>query len=174
MAALRLPSSLKALLTTPRPRRPRDSAVLDLAALNGFRSSEIAAVNRNDVDLKQRRIHRHGRHRSYWQPLLVTDVKVWETLLSGLGQEAQEPVFTSVRGNRLSRVDVWRILRSIGRQEKQKKPLTTRRLRRILGTTVAKKHKQSPSTTAAVLGLTHLDSVQRYHPRPDWSDYPVE
>ena len=171
MLTLALPNRLQALLSSEKPRSPRNAAILDLAALNGFRASEIAAVNLEDVDLAQRKIQRQLRGQSYWQPLNVTRWESWQTLCAaGFGDNA--PLFVSTRSVRLTRIDVWRVLRQIGHEAKLRSPLTTRGLRQVIGKTLAAKHGQPAETTVAALGLAHLNSVQRYYATPDWSDYP--
>jgi len=171
MSTLALPRHLQALLSSERPRSPRNAAILDLAALNGFRASEIVAVNREDIDLAQRKIQRRLRGRSYWQPLNMTRWESWQTLCAAeSGNNA--PLFVSARSVRLTRIDVWRVLRQIGHEAKLRSPLTTRGLRQVIGKTLAAKHEQRAETTAAALGLAYLNGVQRYYATPDWSDYP--
>lgn len=172
MAKLLLPQKLEAVLLSDEPRSHRDAAMLDLAVLNGYRASEIAAVNRADINLKKRLIQRHRGDRVYWQPLLATHWTGWKMLIAA-APDSDSPLFVSVRGIRLSRVDVWRVLRGIGRNEKLRKPLHTRWLRHVLGSTLSNRHCQPAETTAAALGLAHLNGVQGYHRKPKWDKYPT-
>lgn len=172
MSRLLLPQMVESVLAPSERRSPRDSALLDLAVLNGFRASEIVAVNRGHIDLEACRIQRIRAKSSYWQPLLSCDWTPWVTLTSAAAKD-QSPLFTSRQGRRLTRVDVWRLLRKIGEAEEMAQPLHTRALRHVLGRALAEQHQLPAQTIAAALGISHLNGTARYLPSPSWDDYPA-
>lgn len=171
---LRLPATLDRLRSAAETSTfaDRDTVILELTLLNGFRPSEIAALDMVDVKIATPQIRRRMRGcRPRWQPLLIDNVASWTRLCMRENVQADAAFLETWQGSRISRVDVWRILRGLGTKAGIKKPVHARRIRKILAYTLARRHAQRAELVADVLALKGLQGVSAFLPRTDWSPF---
>lgn len=99
----------------------RDSCLILLAFRHGYRISELLSLSFSDIDLEDGRIfiRRLKNGLSTIHPLMPDEreaLKTWqkERTRWKCTVEEEEAIFISVRGNRLSRKQAWRIIRQAG------------------------------------------------------------
>lgn len=115
--------------TTPYYRN-RDLALMNLLIKSGIRRAEIVNLNISDIDLQQARIwiKRKGGNEGYI-PLLDELVKDLEVYLKTLSRSADQPLFMSKRGQRLSASSVWHLVKKYALKAGLSKKLTVHSLR---------------------------------------------
>lgn len=172
MPTLALPAVLREICTAAAKGRwpARAVVIADLAILNGFGAGQIAALDCGDVDIVAGLIRRVRRERAWWMPLSCSNTTLWKELLGS--SQPSAPLLVSRTGLRLSRVDVWRVLRDLGVQAQLKKPLNTRRTRKVFGYVLGRRNDQPAEAIAAALGNRGLEGIRDYLPAPKWADFP--
>lgn len=148
---------------TKHLRAHRNAALIEAIVLNGLRICEVIALRQADVDLEGMRIRRDGE--AVWLPLRTRQVEAWHSLVRP--RQKHTPFFPP-----LSRVSVWRILRAAGEEAGLKKPLNSRRARRVLGFTLGRRHDVPARTLGVALGVRDPRSVERYLQPLDLDELP--
>ena len=145
-------------------RANRNAALIEAIVLNGIRICEVIALRQADVDVKKMRIRRAPD--AEWLPLRTCQVEAWHSLVRPRLKHAS--FFPP-----LSRVSIWRILRAAGHDAGLRKPLNSRRARRVLGFTLGRRHCVPARTLSVALGVQDARSVQRYLEPIDLSGLPT-
>ncbi|MFM7034216.1 MAG: site-specific tyrosine recombinase [Planctomycetia bacterium] len=115
------PEQVDRLLSSPEPETPsgcRDRAVLELLYATGCRASEVSAMQVDDIHLAERFCTCHGKgDKERVVPLgrrAITAIRSWlDGPRPAFAVRAGHPTWAvlSSRGNRLSRMRIWEIVR---------------------------------------------------------------
>ena len=144
-------------------RASRNTALLEAIVLNGLRICEVIGLRQSDVDVKRMLIRRNCE--SPWMPLRTQDRGAWTSMVR---QQKRNPPFFPP----LSRVTIWRILRAAGEDAGLRKPMNSRRARRVLGYMLGRTHDLPARTLAIALGVKDPRSIERYLQPPSLDDLP--
>lgn len=182
------PSELRQLFAVPGTDTPvglRDTTLLRLLALSGFRASEVCQIDVDQVSLEEREIIlRRGKGKR--DRMAFFDVRTRDVLAMYLVQARpllassnDRPLLVTTRGNRMHRVGVGRIVDEHVRRAKLRKHITPHSLRRTFCTLMLQAgvnlkaiaelagHKCLATTaTYTKVDITTLSAVYREaHPR---------
>lgn len=146
--------------TTPYFRH-RDMAIMKLLLKSGLRRAEVISLNIEDVDLNHgsMRITRKGNKQQVLplHPDLVADLTAYiehENRHSG-------PLFMSKRGNRLSAVELWHLVKKYAKAAGLSKTVTVHSLRHSFASTLLGQNV-STSYIQSLMGHQHLSTTARY------------
>ena len=119
---------------------PRDYAILSLLAYSGLRVSELCNLRVEDVDLGERVVYVHSG-KGDKDRIVVISEKAAEAIEAYLLQREDELdyLFSSRKSERISRVQVFRIVREYAEKAGIKKKVTPHVLRHTLATTMLKR-----------------------------------
>ncbi|MEA3310168.1 MAG: tyrosine-type recombinase/integrase [Chloroflexota bacterium] len=162
---------------------PRDIALLELLAATGLRVSEVAALQRRDLELqprsgwvtvregkgrKRRRVPVHARARRALRAHFVARgiLSPEETALAELATTI--PVFLSRTGKRLSAYAIWYTVKKYARLAKLA-GVTPHTFRHTVATRLVRNPEIDMVTAATFLGHTRLETTARYS-RPNEDD----
>ncbi len=119
---------------------PRDYAILSLLAYSGLRVSELCNLRVEDVDLSERVVYVHSG-KGDKDRIVVISEKAAEAIEAYLLQrdDEMEYLFSSRKSEKISRVQVFRIVREYAERAEIKKKVTPHVLRHTLATTMLKR-----------------------------------
>lgn len=152
----------------------RDLMLAKLLLDTGLRRSEVTGLNISDVDLsKQRlRVKRKGNREEYViiHPELAKDLKKYLRLIN---RGADEPLFLSKKGQRLSSSSIWHLIKMYSRKAGFNGNVTVHSLRHTFGTTLmnqglslpfiqALMGHRSPQTTSRYLHLQNNELIAAF------------
>jgi integrase/recombinase XerD len=157
------------LLEAPDPSTPiglRDRAILEVLYATGLRASELVHLRRTDVDLelglvrafgkgRKERLVPLGRVAAQW---VVKYEKVRERLVEGKGEA---PLFVSNRGEGLSRMGLWGIVRRHAVAAGVERTLTPHVLRHSFASHMLERGADLRSLQA-MLGHADISTTQIY------------
>lgn len=117
--------------------RERDLMLIKLFLKTGLRRAEVVRLNVSDVDLSKRtlRVKRKGNRETYLSvhDELADDLQKY---LRTIKREANEPLFMSKRGKRLSASSIWHLVKMYSRKAGFNGDVTVHSLRHTFGTTL--------------------------------------
>ncbi len=119
---------------------PRDYAIISLLAYSGLRVSELCNLKIEDVDFNERIVYvRSGKGDK--DRIVVVSPKVIEALQNYLytREDDMEYLFASQKSNKISRVQVFRIVKKYAKKAGIKKEVTPHVLRHTLATTLLRR-----------------------------------
>lgn len=168
--SLHLPDHVARLARIPETHvfADRNVVIVETSLFHGFGSTDIAALNIEDVDLVKQRIRRRGS--VHWLPLHSSHLASWSRLVDGVG--ATSPLCRSKSGRRMSRVDIWRVLRRVGIEGQLPQALHSRRARKWVGHAMARRACVDPQTLALAMGVSDLRAIAPYLPLGDVEHLP--
>lgn len=144
----------------------RNSCMIQMCFLHGFRINEITALTLQDIDLPGKRIYiRRARQGisgyHYLQPKEIISLQRW--LLARKSYPVRNDfVFISSRGNKITRQRFYQIIRECCELAKFKQYIHPRMLRHACGYELDKKGIDNDSIQDH-LGYRNLKSIPRYH-----------
>ncbi len=130
---------VKNLLNAAR-NNPRDYAIISLLAYSGLRVSELCNLRVEDVDLNERVIYVHSG-KGDKDRIVVISEHAAEAIENYLFQREDNLIylFASQKGEKISRVQVFRIVKKYAKIAGIKKNVTPHVLRHTLATTLLKR-----------------------------------
>ncbi len=130
---------VKKLLDAAR-ENPRDYAIISLLAYSGLRVSELCDLRIEDIDLKERIVYVHSGKGDKDRIVVVSQeaVDAVENYLSKR-EDSLEYLFSSQKSERITRVQVFRIVKKYAKIAGIKKNVTPHVLRHTLATTLLKR-----------------------------------
>lgn len=142
--------------------RDRDLALMNILIKTGIRRAEIVNLDVSDVDLVQARIwvKRKGGSEGYI-PLLDELVEDLGKYLKTLNKDANQPLFTSKRGNRLSASSVWHLVKVYARKADLNPKITVHSLRHGFATKLHQSGVSIP-TIQKLMGHRSPTTTYRY------------
>lgn len=147
----------------------RNLVIVEAALLHGFGSTEIAGLNVEDVDLVERRIRRPGS--AHWLPLHSSHPTSWRRLAEGAAEPSRS-LCLSKSGRRMTRVDIWRVLRRVGIEGGLPWALHSRRARKWVGHALARRVGVDSQSLALAMGISDLRAIASYLPPGDVQHLP--
>jgi len=183
------PNQVDRLLTTPDTSSPtgnRDCAVLELLYATGCRASEVSSMKVSDIHLSEKFCTCHGKgDKQRVVPLgrrAITSLSDWlkntRPSFAACGTNSEWAVLSS-RGNRLSRMRIWEIVRAHAKRAGVPPDIGPHTLRHSFATHLVSggvdlRHVQEMlghASIATTQRYTHVDSSrlqgihQKFHPR---------
>jgi integrase/recombinase XerD len=163
------PAQVESVLAAPDTAEPlglRDRAILEVLYATGLRASELVHLRRTDVDLelglvrafgkgRKERLVPLGRVAAQW---VVKYEKVRERLVEGKGEA---PLFVSNRGEGLSRMGLWGIVRRHAVAAGVERTLTPHVLRHSFASHMLERGADLRSLQA-MLGHADISTTQIY------------
>ncbi|WP_425602292.1 tyrosine-type recombinase/integrase [Luteimonas aquatica] len=148
----------------------RNVVIVEAALLHGLGSTEIAALNAGDVDLA-RRCFRRPRSKA-WLPLHTSHWASWHRLTESA--DPSRPLCQSKSGRRMTRVDIWRVLRRVGIEGGLQRALHSRRARKWVGHALARRERVDPASLALAMGVSDLRAIAAYLPTGATWSFPTQ
>jgi len=144
----------------------RNSCMIQMCFLHGFRINEITALTLSDVDFPGKRIYihraRHGVSGYHpWQPKEVISLQRW-LLARECYPAHSDLLFLSSRGNKMTRQRFYQIIRECCELARLKQNVHPRMLRHACGYELGKKGIDDDSIQD-YLGYRNLKSILRYN-----------
>ncbi len=130
---------VKRLLEVSR-ENPRDYAIISLLAYSGLRVSELCNLRLEDVDFNERVIYVHSG-KGDRDRIVVVSARVIEAIQDYLltREDDMEYLFSSQKSEKISRVQVFRIVKKYAKKAGIKKEVTPHVLRHTLATTLLRR-----------------------------------
>ena len=130
---------VKRLLDVAR-ENPRDYAIISLLAYSGLRVSELCNLRIEDIDLNERIVYVHSGKGDKDRIVVISQeaVNAIENYLSAR-EDSLEYLFSSQKSERITRVQVFRIVKKYAKIAGIKKNVTPHVLRHTLATTLLKR-----------------------------------
>mgnify|MGYP000312396900 CR=1 FL=1 len=118
---------------------PRDYAILSFLAYSGLRVSELCNLKIEDVDFHERIVRVHGKGDK--DRIVIVSPHAMEALEKYLStrKDSLEYLFSSQKSEKITRVQVFRIVKKYARKAGIKKNVTPHVLRHTLATTLLKR-----------------------------------
>lgn len=118
---------------------PRDYAILSFLAYSGLRVSELCNLKIEDVDFQERIVRVHGKGDK--DRIVIVSPHAMEALEKYLStrKDSLEYLFSSQKSEKITRVQVFRIVKKYARKAGIKKNVTPHVLRHTLATTLLKR-----------------------------------
>ncbi len=118
----------------------RDYAILSLLAYSGLRVSELCNLHVEDVDLSERVVYVHSG-KGDKDRIVIISAKAAEAIENYLlsRQDSLEYLFSSQKSEKITRVQVFRIVKKYARKAGIKKNVTPHVLRHTLATTMLRR-----------------------------------
>jgi hypothetical protein len=171
-SAIALPTSISRIPKLALTHRfaSRNVVIAELALFHGFSASQIAAMNVGNVDLKNCAVSRTAFDQ--WIPLVSDNIAAWKEIAESASETPDSPLLRTRRGVRVSRVDVWRVLRRLGVEAQLAVPLHTRRSRKWVGNALGRRAIIGIESLKLAMGVRDPRSVSRYLRGADPADLP--
>lgn len=138
----------------------RNVVIAELALFHGFSASQIAALNRDDIDLFRGSVRRRGR--TTWIPLVTDNESAWTEVVNSTPLSQDAPLCRTRTGGRMSRIDVWRVLHRLGLEAQLPVHLHTRRSRKWIGNALGRRNAISAEALKRVMGVRDQRAIAKY------------
>lgn len=157
------------LLSQPDPTEPkgcRDKAMLELLYATGIRSSELVALDVNDINLRTGMLCCHSGKSERMIPVYATAVAAISDYILRVrnlivSQDGGQALFTNLNGKRLTRQGFWKIVKGYAEQAGITKEITPHTLRHSFALHLLE-NGADLKDIQAMLGHADISSTQVY------------
>lgn len=144
----------------------RDKAILELLYATGIKASEVVAINREDIDLKNAFLRCRSGRKERVIPLYPAAVSILSRYYGLFGGEAEadgegSPFFVNMNSGRLSRQGIWKIIKQYAQSAGISKAITPQTLRHSFAAHLMKNGAQLKDVQK-MLGHADISSTQVY------------